>query len=81
MAKQDTFSFLKYARFALVFGLLLGLMLVVTACGGDDEEAAPAAKKEAPKVASQDQVVKTEKKEVEPLSLPKYDLSKYGIEQ
>ena len=45
MAKQDTFSFLKYARFALVFGLLLGLMLVVTACGGDEEEAAaPAAK-------------------------------------
>ena len=67
MAKKDTFTFLKYGRFALVLGLMLGLMLVVTACGGDDEAAEPAAKKAQPKVASQSEVVKTEKKEVKPL--------------
>ena len=67
MAKKNTFTFLKYGRFALVLGLMLGLMLVVTACGGDDEAAEPAAKKAQPKVASQSEVVKTEKKEVKPL--------------
>ena len=67
MAKKNTFTFLKYGRFALVLGLMLGLMLVVTACGGDDDVAKPAAKKAQPKVASQSEVVKTEKKEVKPL--------------
>jgi ABC-type transport system substrate-binding protein len=59
MAKKDTFTFLKYSRFALIFTMIIGLMLVVTACGGDDEEAAPA--KAPAKVASQSDVVKSEK--------------------